>query len=106
MATFFILINFINLVVMDYEMAAISAAEKVFPGASIQGCHFHFSQAIKRQLLTDMKIKAEESVEFALLIKSFYALAFLPPEHIEIAFVELKAISIFIKGFNSCTQIQ
>jgi len=32
-----------------------------------------------------MKIKAKESVEFALLIKSFYALAFLPPEHIEIA---------------------
>jgi len=80
-----------DLVVMDYEMAAISAAEKVFPGASIQGCHFHFSQAIKRQLSTDMKIKAEESVQFALLIKSFYALAFLPPEHIEIAFVELKS---------------
>jgi len=50
-----------------------------------------FSQAIKRQLSNEMKIKINKSAEFACLIKSFYALAFLPPEHIEIGFLELKA---------------
>ncbi len=33
----------------DFELAAIQAAENVFPQAHVKGCLFHFCQAIWRK---------------------------------------------------------
>lgn len=37
-------------VVVDYEKAEIKAFKDAFPSIEIRGCHFHFSQAIFRQI--------------------------------------------------------
>ena len=36
--------------ITDYEVAIMSAAENVFPGIIIRGCHFHFTQALFRRV--------------------------------------------------------
>jgi len=34
----------------DFEFTAINAAKTVFPSVSVNGCHFHFCQAIKKRI--------------------------------------------------------
>ncbi|KAK5965157.1 hypothetical protein GCK32_001021 [Trichostrongylus colubriformis] len=36
-------------IVLDFEKAAIKAAKKCFPSASVQGCGFHLAQAWNRK---------------------------------------------------------
>jgi len=79
-----------DLIITDFEIAAINAADIVFPGASICGCHFHFCQASKRQRSSEMTKACENSSEVSHIFKSFYGLAFLPAEYIPIGYSELK----------------
>jgi len=37
-------------VISDFELAAINALREVFPGVVIKGCHFHFCQALKKNI--------------------------------------------------------
>jgi len=79
-----------DLITTDFEVAAINAADTVFPGASICGCHFHFCQALKRQRSSEITKACENSSEVSLIFRSFYGLAFLPAEHNPIGYSELK----------------
>lgn len=65
----------------DFEKAPIKQFMEVFPGRDIEACFFHFAQANWRQIqrlglsevyLSDFELKK--------LIKSFTAVAFVPPE--------------------------
>lgn len=38
-----------NVIVMDFEAALIGAVSEVFPDAEVQGCFFHFAQAVLRK---------------------------------------------------------
>jgi hypothetical protein len=39
-----------KMIVSDFEIAAINAAKMCCPGVVIKGCHFHFNQAIKKNI--------------------------------------------------------
>jgi len=40
----------VQTIVADFEKVAWAAARQTIPGVSIQGCHFHWSQAIWRKV--------------------------------------------------------
>ena len=66
-------------IMFDYERAAINAFAQVFPNAEIKGCFFHFGQAIWRHIQTlGLEQRYQNDEEFAVIIKQFQALAFVP----------------------------
>ena len=69
---------------MDYEKAAWKALRVVLPGKLIQGCNFHWTQAVWKKI---------EKVGLASAIHRFLrklmALPYLPKEHIKGAFLKL-----------------
>lgn len=68
-----------NLIMTDYEKAAINGFRKTFHDAIMQGCLFHLSQCIFRSIQTNgLQKKYEESSEFALKMRMLAALAFVP----------------------------
>lgn len=68
---------------MDFELAAIKAAAEVFPNAKIQGCLFHCSQSVVRNLSTNgLKNRYETDAQFAKEIRQMIGLAFLPVEKV------------------------
>ncbi|CAF0916621.1 unnamed protein product [Brachionus calyciflorus] len=71
-------------VVSDFESAAINAFSKKFPEAEIKGCHFHFTQAIWKNirsigLTNDFKNKREISE----WLNYFKSLPFVPIDQIQ-----------------------
>jgi hypothetical protein len=80
-----------EIVITDFEMAEIGAVHKVFETASIQGCFFHFSQSLHRNLPKEVISQIREGdKDLELLVKKFAAHAFLPPNHVDIVFNCLK----------------
>ena len=72
-----------EIVVTDYEKAAINGFEKVFQDVTIQGCFFHFSQCIFRSTQSHGLQKLyEENCEFALKMRMVAALAFVHPQSV------------------------
>ena len=64
---------------IDFERAAINSLEQNFPTADLQGCLFHFGQAIWRKIRSiGFQHRYTNDEEFAVIIKQFGALAFLP----------------------------
>ncbi|XP_053383990.1 uncharacterized protein LOC123535774 isoform X2 [Mercenaria mercenaria] len=77
--------------VMDFEQAAWLAVRQVFPGASIKGCVFHFTQAIWRKVIgLGMKPAYLQRDSVHQYIRQIMALPFLPSAHTEQAFEELE----------------
>ncbi|XP_028408207.1 uncharacterized protein LOC114530782 [Dendronephthya gigantea] len=81
-------------VVIDFEHALWQAVAKVFPGASVQGCVFHWTQAIWRKVqglgLTTAYNEDDSTHKY---IRRLMALPFLPHEHISQMFEQLKALA-------------
>ena len=78
-----------NTIMVDYEKAAINALSTTFPCTEIQGCYFHFGQAIWRHIQAlglQQRYKNEE--EFSICMKQFRALAFLPIEDVILIYEE------------------
>ena len=71
---------------IDFEMAAIQSLQHHFPEAEIQGCLFHFCQCLWRLGLQGWY---RDDANNVLIIKSFQALAFVPPNRVTEAFQEL-----------------
>lgn len=71
----------------DFEMAVITAMNKVHPSVYVKGCYFHFAQANWRHLMSNgLKMRYTEDAEFAVNCRMFTALAFLPEALIPRAF--------------------
>lgn len=76
---------------IDYEQAARSAIEEVFPNVTVKGCFFHLSQNIYRKVQSEgLQGKYQTDVNFALKIRMLPALAFIPSDEVVDAFETLQ----------------
>ena len=66
-------------IMLDFERAAINAVSQYIPDAELQGCFFHFGQAIWRHIQPyGLQQCYQNEEEFAVVVKQFQALAFVP----------------------------
>lgn len=84
-----------EMVLMDFEHAEIKAVHDNFPDAIMQGCHFHYTQALFRHLTPKLKKLYEQDLTMALTIKKVFGLPFVQPDDVRMAFREVKAECTF-----------
>ena len=66
-------------VIVDFELAAVTAFESEFPNARIRGCYFHFNQALWRHIGELGLVRAyKDDRTFKKLVKKVMAIGFLP----------------------------
>lgn len=66
-------------IIIDFEKGLLMALNQVFPETSIQGCVFHFSQAIWRKIQNDGLTKLyTDDVDFKQLIRNFLNVVYVP----------------------------
>ncbi|XP_003366967.1 conserved hypothetical protein [Trichinella spiralis] len=66
-------------VICDFETALIPAVQASFPGVQIQGCYFHFCQAVLRKVAElELRTRYLHEAETKNKIKMLMATAFLP----------------------------
>lgn len=89
-------------IVMDFEIAALNAFSANFPNATINGCYFHLSQCMWRKIQENKATlqRYKSDGEFMLHIKMILALAFLPIDDVELAFLTLTASPFFIANLQ------
>ena len=68
----------------DFEAAAIKAWYAQFPGVKYQGCNFHFTQALNRNI-SEKGLKKEYCTNdiYRSWLKMFKSLAFVPPHAVK-----------------------
>ncbi|OXA46033.1 hypothetical protein Fcan01_19298 [Folsomia candida] len=72
----------------DYEKASIRAMEDIFPQAEKNGCFFHYSQCIFRNIQKhpDIHNLYSNDSNFSLMMKHLRSLAFVPPDDVVMSF--------------------
>ncbi|XP_078326514.1 uncharacterized protein LOC144622949 isoform X1 [Crassostrea virginica] len=76
--------------VVDFESAVWGAIQDRFPWAVIQGCVFHWTQALYRKVQElGLQRAYNEKGDVHRFLRQVMALPFLPPEHIEPVFHQL-----------------
>lgn len=80
-------------IMIDFEQAAMREVGNIFPEAQIHACFFHFFQCIWRKIQQlGLAKKYGEEPEFALQMRYFAGLAFMPPANVIDSFKGLKEI--------------
>jgi hypothetical protein len=80
------------MVITDFEQAMMHAVKKEFPSTSIFNCFFHLAQCVWRKTASlGLSPYYGNDADFAILVRSLPALAFLHPDAIPDAFAKLKA---------------
>lgn len=91
-----------DIILLDFEMAAINAARNAFPQAEVKGCYFHLCQSILRKIgNVGLKITFEKDLEKKLMLKSLAALAFIRIKDVKNVFTELAATFPEEESYNS-----
>lgn len=68
---------------VDYEKSFLDDCDEIFPNTEIHGCHFHFSQCIWRKVQKyGFRQRYSDDKHFALNIKKFIALSFVPSDKV------------------------
>ncbi|XP_065321616.1 uncharacterized protein LOC135929050 [Gordionus sp. m RMFG-2023] len=85
-----------KVIIIDFELAALSAFKQSFPMTAMRGCLFHMSQCIWRTVQKNPRIcnAYKSETNFAMYIKMLMSLAYVPVEDVIHGFEELCA-SIF-----------
>lgn len=96
-----------DLYVCDYEISVHNALKEVYDGISIQGCYFHYKQAIRKNLKKHNLYNLFKSdVNFCSKIKRLISLCFVPEDYIEDYYTKLMKtgdyddIEEFVKYFE------
>ena len=76
----------------DFETGSIAAFRDIFPEVKVAGCHFHYCQAIYRQISTKLGQRQlyDEKGEFYRFSRCLMAVTFLPEDQIVRAFDDLQ----------------
>lgn len=78
-------------ILTDFEKAVINAIKEIFPGCSVFGCFFHWTQnLIKKLAFLGLKTKYSTETQIFMAVKKLQALSFLPPNRIKSAYFDLK----------------
>ena len=79
-----------KVVILDFEMAAINAFESFFFEIDVQLCHFHWAQAVFRQIVEKglKHFYTDPDNDTGKWLKMFFGLPLLPANEIEDAFAE------------------
>lgn len=81
-----------EIVMVDFEMAAMKAIKKKFPGTIVKGCLFHFNQSLWRRIqdygLSGL-YRDSSNTEFQQVVLSYMALPFIPEEDVFETFKQL-----------------
>lgn len=95
-----------KMIMVDFERAAMNAAELIFEDVEVNGCFFHFCQCLFRQIQANglQKIYSEDS-EFAVNIRCLAALAFVPEEDVVQQFEALKEFEFFKQKIEGKTEV-
>ena len=76
----------------DFELAIIQAIELTFPTTEVNGCFFHFTQALNRKISKlGLQIAYREDVSFFRFVRQTIALAFVPVRNVRLVWREVKA---------------
>lgn len=79
-------------VMTDFETALRNALRETYPGINVQGCYFHYTQAIRRQAsqIPNMFLALNREPERSQVFHKFLVLPLLPKELIAEGFEILK----------------
>ena len=67
-------------ILTDFKRGAISAIQAIFPNANINGCFFHLSSTVWKDVENvGLQVRCVEEQEFSLQLRMLNTLAFLPP---------------------------
>ena len=79
-----------EIAMLDFEASVIDVYSFHFPDIIIKLCHFHFSQNIFKKIVeVGLKVQYGADEELNIWVKKITALAFIPPDNVCDAFVEL-----------------
>jgi hypothetical protein len=74
----------VEYVMIDFEIAAKIAFERLFPNCKAIGCLFHFGQSLfKKFAAIGLKTAYLENVDIQVWFKSIFFLALIPPGNVE-----------------------
>lgn len=79
-----------EVIMSNFELAFLNAAQICFPNSKIKGCLFHYTQSIWRQtVIKGLKRQYSEVPEVRNTVQGLLALPFIPVEEIEEVFEQI-----------------
>ena len=77
-------------VITDFELAASNSFRKIFSTTEVEGCFFHFAQAIWRKIQDrGLAVLYKKNDEIRKVVKCLVALALIPSEDVHLAFCKI-----------------
>lgn len=85
----------------DFEVAILRLVAEMLPNSSINGCFFHYCQAVFRKIKKlGLQPFYTKSKNFKMFIRCLYSLSFLPPQQVETVYRQLLVVATQIFGFD------
>ena len=82
-------------ILTDFKQAALNSVRRVYPNTELKGCFYHFSSNIWKHIQNFGKQNnCQDDENFALWLRLFSALAFVPPNdvvHFELLIDEIRS---------------
>lgn len=89
-------------IMIDFERASINAIVTFFDSSQLNGCFFHFTQSVWRQIQSaGLQSKYSSDSSFAHNFRMVLALAFVPPEDVVEAFEQITSTEFWLDNEES-----